>query len=456
MICCVGIMSEELIISEIENNKDEYIEFLRELIQADSYNPPGNEKNVALIIEKYLKEANINCEIFPFGENRANLIAYLNENFNGKNLLFNGHMDVVPPGSEDEWKYPPLSASLKRKKIYGRGTADMKGGIAAMLITLKILKKLDVKLSGNLILNAVADEETGGKLGTKWCLDNKLKSIKCDFAIIGETSNFKPLSHAILVGEKGRVQLKIIANGVSCHASAPFVGKNAIYMISNLIQNLDKLDEFIPKIDPPIPLKKLKQLISASFPDQENFERIYNDQPLLSNTTKALTQYTKSLTMINGGIKSNVIPDLCEATMDFRLLPGQTTDMVLNAVRQLITNLGYSIKDEPIGLPEEEFFYIEVTTASEPSFWSEWENSKDLKDLFHTVEKYYNKKPFYFLHIASTDASFLRNSNYCPKTAIFGPGVATSAHAVDEYIEIEDFINSIKVYSIFAYKFLKS
>ena len=340
MISCVGMMSEELIINEIENNKDEYIEFLRDLIKAESYNPPGNEKNVAIEIEKYLKDTNIKCEIFPFGENRANLIATLNENYTGKNLLYNGHMDVVPPGSEDEWKFPPLSASLKRKKIYGRGTADMKGGIAAMTIALKILKKLDVNLSGNLILNAVADEETGGKLGTGWCLNNKLNSIKCDFAIIGETSNFNPLSHAILVGEKGRVQLKIIANGVSCHASAPFVGKNAIYMMSHLIQNLDKLDELLPDVDPPIPLEKLKQLISASFPNQESFERIYNEQPLLSNTTRALTQYTKSLTMINGGIKSNVIPDLCEATMDFRLLHGQTIDMLLNSVRQLINNLG--------------------------------------------------------------------------------------------------------------------
>ncbi len=68
-------MNEELIIQEIENNTEEYIEFFRDLIQTESYNPPGNEKNVALKIEQYLKDANINCELFPFGDNRANLIA---------------------------------------------------------------------------------------------------------------------------------------------------------------------------------------------------------------------------------------------------------------------------------------------------------------------------------------------------------------------------------------------
>ena len=110
-------MGEELIIQEIEDNSEEYIQFLRDLIQTESYNPPGNENNVALMIQQYLKDANIESEIFPFGDNRANLIATLNDDFEGKNLLYNGHMDVVPPGSEEEWKVPPLSATIKRKKI---------------------------------------------------------------------------------------------------------------------------------------------------------------------------------------------------------------------------------------------------------------------------------------------------------------------------------------------------
>ena len=95
-------MSVESIITKIEQNKEIYVKFLRTLIQSDSVNPPGNEKNVALIIEEFLKDIGIKTEIFPFGNNRANLIAYLNENFEGKNLLYNGHMDVVPPGSETD------------------------------------------------------------------------------------------------------------------------------------------------------------------------------------------------------------------------------------------------------------------------------------------------------------------------------------------------------------------
>ncbi|MFW9988124.1 MAG: M20 family metallopeptidase [Candidatus Odinarchaeota archaeon] len=452
-------MSEELILNEIEANTEEYIEFFRELIQTDSYNPPGNEKNVAIKIEKYLANTGIESEIFPFGKNRANLIAYLNDDFAGKNLLYNGHMDVVPPGNEEEWKYSPLSANIKgskaRRKVIGRGTVDMKSGLAAMTIALKTLKKLNLIKSGNLILNAVADEEVGGQVGTLWCLDNLLKSKKINFAVIGEPTGLEPLSKAIIIGEKGRVAVRIITNGISGHASVPILGKNAIYMMSEIIQNLDRIDDFFPKIEPPLPIEKIKELISVVFPNKTVFEKILNEQQVLQNIINANSQFTKNLTMIKGGIKSNVVPDHCEAVIDFRILPGQTVDMVLNSLKQLINELGFEVKNEPIGLPKEIFVYLDIEYAGEASFFSGWEQSKSLNDFYTIVEKVYNKKPFYFLYPASADAKFYRNKDFCQSTILFGPGNAQLAHTTNENIEIKDFINAIKVYTLFAYNFLK-
>lgn len=449
-------MSEDLILNEIEDNKEEYIEFLRELIQAESYNPPGNEKNVAIKIENYLKNAGIKCEVFPFGENRANLIATLNDNFDGKILLYNGHMDVVPPGSVEEWKNPPLSAIIKRKRLYGRGTTDMKGGTAAMAISLKILKKLGFEISGNLILNAVADEETGGILGTKWSLDNILKSKKCDFAVIGEPTGFNPLPKAIIFGEKGRIEVKIITYGKSSHASAPFLGKNAINMMSEIIQNLDKLDEYIPKIEPPLSENELKELINITFPSRDDFERILEEQPVVQSLIKSNLHFTKSITMINGGIKPNVIPDHCEAIFDFRLLPGQNIEMVLNGLKKLINELGYQIKDEPKGDPEEIYTYLEVQFQGEPSYWNGWKKSQVLKDFYDIIEEIYKKKPFYFFFPASGDAKYYRNTNFCQSTIMFGPGNVRAAHSTNEYVELQDFINAIKVYTLFAYNYLEN
>jgi succinyl-diaminopimelate desuccinylase len=448
-------MDEKTILDEIENNKEEYIEFLKILIQTESFNPPGNENNVALILKKYLEDAKITCEIFPFGENRANLFAALTNKLTGKNLLYNGHMDVVPPGNEDEWKYPPLSASIKRKKIFGRGASDMKGGLAAMVISLKILKKLGIELSGNLILNAVADEETGGHLGTRWLLENKLNSIKCDFVVIGEATGLSPLPKGIILGEKGRIEIKIVTNGISCHASVPFMGKNAIYMMSEIIQNLDRLEEFIPKVDPPMSINELKDEVRVAFPSEEIFEKVLKEQTFLQDVITANAQFAKNLTMINGGIKANVIPDLCEAIMDFRLLPGQTTENVLEAMKKLINDLGYDVKDEPAGSPEEIFVYLEVLKKGEASYWKDWRDSKDLKFFYSVVEEVYKKKPIYFILPASADAEHYRNSGYCKPTIIFGPGRPGTAHAIDEYIEIQDFIDAIKVFTLFAYRYLK-
>ncbi|MFX0106451.1 MAG: M20 family metallopeptidase [Candidatus Hodarchaeota archaeon] len=448
-------MSEELILNEIDMNTDEYIEFLRELIQTESFNPPGDEKNVAIKIEKYLKNAGIKCEVFPFGENRANLIATLNDNFDGKNLLYNGHMDVVPPGSLEEWKNPPLSAIIKRKRLYGRGTTDMKGGTAAMAISLKILKKLGIEVSGNLILNAVSDEETGGILGTKWSVENILKSKKCNFIIIGEPTGFNPLPKAIIFGEKGRFELKVMTNGKSSHASAPFLGKNAIIMMNDIIQHLDKLDDYMPKIEPPLSEDELKELISITFPSKDDFKRILEEQSTVQSLIKVSLHFEKSVTMINGGIKPNIIPDKCEAIIDFRLLPGQTIEMVLNGLKKLINELGYRIEQEPIKDTEEPFVQLEVQFKGEPSYWYDWKESKVLKDFYNIVEEIYKKKPFYFFFPGSTDAKYYRNTNFCQSTIVFGPGNVNVAHSANEYVEIQDFINAIKVYTLFAYNYLR-
>jgi len=451
------MMIEERIINDINTNREQYVDFLRKIVQAESYNPPGNELNVGLLIEEYLNVFGIENQLFPFEDNRANLIAFLNKDNKGKILLFNGHMDVVPPGNESEWTNEPLSAFVKRKKyIFGRGTADMKGGLVAMVIALKILKSLDIELSGNLILNAVADEEIGGILGTKWCLENVLQSIKPTFAIIGEPTGLNPLPKAILLGEKGHLYVKVITKGKSCHASMPTMGKNAIYMMSELIEKLKDLNRYIPDFKPPIPLKKLNELVASAFPSTEIYERILGEQPQLSSLLQSLVQFSYSLTMINAGIKGNVVPDTCEALIDVRLLPGQEIESIIDGFKNLIEKeLGYKVKDNLSGNPEDIYIYLGISDASEGSYWNEWKDSQALEEFHDIVEKIYEKKPFYFLLPASADAHYLRNDGYCPQTIIFGPGSAGTAHAVNEYIEIEDFLKAVKVYTLFAYNYLK-
>jgi succinyl-diaminopimelate desuccinylase len=452
------MVSEKEILEYVESKRDSLIDFLKAMIQSKSYNPPGDEHNVALTIKQFLDLSSIPNEIYPFGNNRANLVARLTTKTQGKSLLFNGHMDVVPPGDESDWKVSPLSAEIKRKKLmYGRGTTDMKGGLSAMICALKVLKDLnfDTECSGNLILAAVADEETGGEFGTKKVMDEIFKGQKMDFAVVGEPTGLDPLPKAIVVGEKGQLQLKIIVHGASAHASSPFLGKNAILAMSTIIQNLDRLETLLPKISPPIPEEKLKEMISEGFPSRSAFESIFNQQEILKSLIKALLNFTKSVTMIKGGIKENVVPDRCEMVIDFRLLPGQTIDLVIEKMKELVSSLGYKIRSRPDERIEGISVDFEIFQKAEPSYFEGWQSSAETQMFQSTAGEIYGKKPFFFMFPACTDAYYIRNYGLCPNTIVFGPGSSTTSHAANEFIDLEDYINAIKTYAIFAYRLLK-
>ncbi|MFX1479865.1 MAG: M20 family metallopeptidase [Promethearchaeota archaeon] len=449
------VLPESVLLNEIERNKEEYLDFFSELITSNSCNPPGNEKDVALKIQEYLRQVNIESKIFSFDQNRGNLIAFLNDNINRKNLLYNGHMDTVPVGSESEWEISPFSGKRIGLRVFGRGTTDMKGGLAAMTIALKVLKQLNVKLTGNLILNAVSDEETGGFLGTKWCVENKLKDLKCDFAVVGEYTGFNPLPKAIMVGEKGHLQIKITIYGISSHASLPFLGKNPIDIMGEIIQNLGKIDDFIAGYDPPIPLEKLEDMISLNFSSEKDYENFVNKNPNIKSLLYSVTHITKTFTMLHSGIKENVIPDKCEAIINFRIFHTQTPKLVLDALQKLIEDLGYPVKESKNGVSEEIYISLEIHHYTQASYFKNWDTSSKLNEFYNVVKECYNQNPIYFIFPASSDAEYFRNNGMCGETILFGPGSYKQAHTINEYIEIQDFFNSIKVYTLFAYRFLK-
>lgn len=451
---------EKEIFSEIDEHKEEYIEFLQEIIQTNSYNPPGNEQDVAEKIQKYFNTIDIQNELFPLEHNRANLIASLTSDYSGETLLYTGHMDVVPPGEKDEWNYPPLSGHIKRNKyMYGRGTSDMKGALVAMAIALQVLNNMNLDTDKNLAFLAVSDEEVLGDIGTKWCIENVLepRSIDCKFTIVGECTGLPPLPKALIVGEKGHITVKLETHGIECHSSIPFEGKNAIYMMSDIIQNLNKLNNYIEDIPPPMTEKELKDHLSKVFPNKEVFNRIFNEQPRLQNFVKALKTFTKNLNIIDGGVKDNVIPAKCKAIMDFRTFPGIDGKMILDGLTQVIKDhCNYQVKSKHKKKTDEIYVSLELGHEREASYWANWKKSVRLKELKSCIEKAYGETSFYSLFPGASDAECFRNSGYCPQTVIFGPGIAPKAHAVDEYIEIEDFINAIKVYCLFGYNFLTS
>ena len=140
----------------------------------------------------------------------------------------------------------------------------------------------------------------------------------------------------------------------------------------------------------------------------------------------------------------------------FRLLPGQDPNDIINALKKLIEeDIGYALKDTMKKQTEAVYVDLEILHQSEGSYWKNWEESEELEELQKLIDKIYEKKSFFVLMPQSADAHFLRNDGFCPKTVIFGPGSGSSVHSANEFIEIKDFINAIKVFTLFAYRFLK-
>jgi acetylornithine deacetylase/succinyl-diaminopimelate desuccinylase-like protein len=199
-------------------------------------------------------------------------------------------------------------------------------------------------LKGKLIFAATADEEAGGRFGVKYLLEKYPEILKTDFAVNegaedpqnigGKTVNF------IQVGEKGTAWTKIVARGVSCHGSVPALGDNAILKMSGALEKLSNckppvtlLPEVREMLQELVRLKGVEMKIGEDNVDEA--ADLFEDRSF-SAYLKAITRMTISPNMIRGGLKTNIIPDYCEAELDIRVLPGQDKAFVLRELRHLI------------------------------------------------------------------------------------------------------------------------
>lgn len=461
----------------VKKNEKDYKKFLKELINIKSVD--RNELDVAERIIIFLKRHNFQqndyyLDTFDADNRRANLIANLNPlkktsevNDKERILLYNGHMDVVGVG-EKRWRTANnrFSGEYDEKYFYGRGTSDMKAGLAAMVIALTILKELKdakkVSIPGNLILNAVAAEETKPAVGTIRSRNNLIKErelTQCDFAVVGEATSFARGTKSIAVGEKGTTKVTITTKGEMGHTSNTNQGKNALDMMLTLLGkiNLKELAKRIPKGRPPISEQKFKQILknlSHNDPSEHKKSALKKNYELISNLT-----YNISAIDVGRNTALNVTPDRCNVSIDFRTLPGHEGELIKDALEKLIKAMKNKKKNK-IFTDKDFSVKRSVVPASEYSIRQNTRHTADFKEGFmNTVRSIYGQDGidvFEFFFPASADAIHYRMGEdpFCPETILFGPGEYDLIHGVDEVCEIKDFLNAILVYTLFAYRFL--
>lgn len=377
-------------------NKEEVVELTQELVRCPSVNPPGDTTDCAKIILNKFRENNINAEIIEGKEGACNVVARLSGQNKGKVLLLNGHLDVVPPG--EDWTVDPFGGEIRDGKIYGRGTTDMKSGVASLVAAMIAFKRSGVHFSGEIVFTGVAEEETAGEFGTVYLLENKIGT-NADFAIVAEPTSLK-----VMLGNRGLRWIDIIVRGKASHSGRPHLGINAIAYAAKLIGAIHSME-----------FKNRNDAFDVPTP-------------------------SISVTMINGGTKVNIIPERCELAVDRRMIPGETSETVMEELKRII---------DPI-VEGKEGLQIEARVS--PNHFDAYlvsEHEPVVQATIQSFEQVTGRKPEITAKSACTDASHLFHKAGIP-TVLFGPGEESTGHKSDEYVPIDNIVLSTEIFiSIF-------
>lgn len=277
------------------------------LVTIPSENPPGDTQALAARVEGFLAAIpGMEVKRVIGRAPAVNLIARLAGAKPGRRLLFNGHLDTFPAGDAAAWTGSPFSARIEDGRLYGRGACDMKAGLAAAMMTAKLLAEERESLSGELVLTFVSDEETGGTWGTQYVLAN-VPEARGDAMISADAGS----PRVVRFGEKGQLWVELTARGRSNHGAHVHLGDNAIV---HLIEALSDL-KAMTAMPCPVPADVMAAMREA----QPVSEPISG-----AGEFNTLSTLTVNIGTIAGGIAVNIIPDRATARLDFRFPPGLT------------------------------------------------------------------------------------------------------------------------------------
>jgi acetylornithine deacetylase/succinyl-diaminopimelate desuccinylase-like protein len=376
-------------------------------------NPPGNEMEGARFFKKIFDAESIPCQIFEPSPGRGNLLATLKGNGKKRPILLLNHMDVVPVERE-RWSFDPFAGIIQDGYLYGRGAIDDKSMGIIEMMALFILKREKVPLEKDILFFAAADEETGGKWGVQWAMENVSSLRNSEYAlneggyvILNETSD--PDRYEISNGQKVVFQLRLKARGTSGHGSMPHPDNPNV----KLIHALEAVTQWeTPYNILPMVKEYFFRMAPKQPPDERKFfediEKGLSDPSFSARLTSnpiynAMVRDTISLTMLQGGSKANVIPSESNATLDCRLIPGSSKK---NFLKEIKRRLGEEIE-------------VEGSMEGNPVPPSPFNT-----DLFQAIQKFAKENDpdcpvVPFLLPGATDSRFLRERgmttyDFCP------------------------------------------
>ncbi len=395
---------------------DEVVELTRALVRIPSVYRPGDleatEARVAAFVESWLRREGFDVLVQDVAPGRPNVIGSLGEKRSGqKSLLLEGHTDVVTEGDPAEWSHPPFGADLVDGRIYGRGTADMKSGLAAAMVAAAAFRRAGVALKGKLVVGALVDEEDG-MIGVRHLCQTAVGR-ELDAAIICE-----PEENELCLEQRGVVWARFRVRGKMAHGAMPEAGVNPIACLGRLLAAAPGLE------------RRLRKACEKS---------------------RHLRPPTVTPTIIQGpparvGIpQSNVIPAVAEATFDIRLTPGIGEDGIRAELEEICREAaaaqsGVKIEWEPVNA----FRLATKVDRSEAL----------VEAMVRGVKQAAKRAPRYGGVPGSTDGTILRMQLGIPIVTC-GPGDRLIPHQVDEFVSTDEIVEAAKIYVASALNYLE-
>lgn len=408
----------------VNMNQRRILDFNRDLVKIPSENlaTSGNEKNVQMMIARVLDEMGFSVDVFSPMEvegirqheayldgrsydNRPNVVGTWKGNGKGKSLIFSGHMDTVPNGKET-WTRDPFSGDIDGERQYGLGIFDMKGGMAAAVMSARCLKELGFIPEGDLILEFVVDEEFGGANGTLAC---RLRGYEADAAIIPEPTNM-----AVCTSSQGGMYLRIIFKGKSGRAYSGEKLINPVIAMSRFVKIVENYGEWRNQ--------------TSVVPD------LYKQHPYLLTSIQGVVAGDTAYDLVDR------VPSQCHLDLWLQCFPGITEEELLNEFTGFIEPYvqSDSILKNMSPVIEKKIRFLPGTEI----------------DPFHPITEVIREagnkaggRPLEFHGSLFACDAFMFNMYSNTPAVIFGP-TGGNAHSTDEYINIADFFNLIEIYAL--------
>ena len=352
----------------------------------------GQEEKLAFFLKNYCTSLGFKCEI----DRHGNFFAYIKGNKPGKRLIFNSHLDTVEAGNG--WNDDPYSGKIADGKIWGRGSTDCKAAIGAQIIAVLSVIQSGKNFSGEVCLMYSVEEEVQdiNRKGTYKALEDGFTG---DMAVNGEDTDLH-----VCLACGGMLEVKITTHGVGAHGATPYRGKNAIQMMCSIIDELSKI-------------------------------------------TPGFNQYTGNGSInpgiIEGGCRSSIVPDVCVLTCSRFTVPGETSKLFLEQIKDIFTKL--QARDAKFNAD------VKLTYDSNPSIIDE--NSDIVKALKKAHTQIGKGCPLYGTP-QHDDADFLTYKGHIP-TVLYGPGTGLLSHMPNEYVLVSEIEEAAKVYALTILEALK-